>query len=86
MVVATEAKRFTLIFPKGRGSLSGWGILVEKLRLLGVTPMASFRRVVAPIVNWGSSKEATEDLSFANVVRKNRGSGRKRGLDRNWRE
>ena len=37
-MTSTEAKKFVLAFPEGRGVLGGWCILVVKLCSLGVVP------------------------------------------------
>lgn len=51
-----EEKRFSLVFPEGRGFLRGWKILSNKLRSLGVSlairreedAFASSKKVLAP--------------------------------------
>lgn len=42
-VLAEEAKRFLLIFPKGRGHLGGWFVLAEKLHSLVIIPFSKVR-------------------------------------------
>ena len=38
-----EAKRFSLIFPEGKGLIGGWNILAEKLREIGVVPSGGLK-------------------------------------------
>ena len=40
-VVSAQGKRFSLIFPKGRGGAWGWKILTSRLRSIGVVPVRS---------------------------------------------
>ena len=41
-----EGKKFSLVFPKGKGFVGGWKILSSKLRSLGVS--TTLRRVEEP--------------------------------------
>ena len=59
-VIMIKAKRFTLIFPKGRGFHGGWSILTEKLYLLGVVPTSEARRVVFPIEKRNNTRMVSE--------------------------
>ncbi|RVX21574.1 hypothetical protein CK203_002339 [Vitis vinifera] len=40
-----EAKRFSLVFPEGRGLIGGWVLLAEKLRSLGIHLLAENKAV-----------------------------------------
>ena len=72
-VVTEEAKRFLLIFPKERGFQRGWSMLVKKLRVLGVLPLAEYRGVFSPAEARSILKEGTVRGSFVEVVRKEPG-------------
>nr|CAN79200.1 hypothetical protein VITISV_034334 [Vitis vinifera] len=60
----SEAKRFCLVFPEGKGLVGGWFMLAQKLRALGITtqPMKKFEL--------GNSTSVKEDY---------RGKGKEKG-------
>ncbi|RVW26082.1 hypothetical protein CK203_112550 [Vitis vinifera] len=60
----SEAKRFCLVFPEGKGLVGGWFMLAQKLRALGITsqPMKKF--------DLGNSTSVKEDY---------RGKGKEKG-------
>ena len=45
-----EAKRFCLVFPKGKGLLRSWATLAEKLRSLGVVTFVEAKNALVPVV------------------------------------
>lgn len=63
-VVAKEAKRFSLIFPEGKGFLKGWTVLAEKLHLLGVAPKAESRKGASSAEELQESLVVIEKGSF----------------------
>ena len=68
--VTEEAKRFSLIFPEGRGHLGGWVVLVEKLRSLGVIPSSEVKELGSSVEVKTIPKERIAVESLVEAVRK----------------
>ena len=68
-----EAKRFCLVFPKGKGLLRSWATLAEKLRSLGVVTFVEAKNALVPVVgkverSLGSMGKS-EKRAFVDVAR-----------------
>ena len=70
VVVTEEAKRFSLIFPKGSRHLRGWVVLAEKIRSLGIIPSLKVKELVSSVEVKSIPKEGIAIRSFVEVVRK----------------
>ena len=72
-----EAKKYSIIFPKGKGQSSGWNSLAERLRGLGVAPTGGLKVTSGPedsLRMRGGSKvlwreKGVEVKSFADAVK-----------------
>ena len=72
-----EAKRYSIIFPEGKGQASGWNSLAVRLRGLGVTPSKGLKFTNVPEaplkpkgvleVQW--KEKGVETMSFAEAVK-----------------
>ena len=60
-----EAKRFSLIFPEGRGHLGEWVVLAEKLRSLGIIPSSEVKDLGSSI----EVKSIPKGLLLGSLVR-----------------
>lgn len=69
-VLAEEGKRFSLVFPDGRGFLRGWNVLVEKLHLLEVVLKAETKIVGSTTEKWRSSLVDSKKGSYVEAVKK----------------
>ncbi|WKA01617.1 hypothetical protein VitviT2T_019888 [Vitis vinifera] len=66
-----EAKRFCLIFPKGKGLSTGWNILAEKLREVGVAPFGGLKDPLSLEVL--KKEKKLEPRTFADVAKSKMG-------------
>lgn len=64
-----------MIFPEGSDIHGGWSILVEKLHLLWVVPIAEKKKLVFPFEKGCNLKIVNGSDSFVNVERNNIGLG-----------
>ena len=70
VVVTEEVKRFSLIFPEGRGRLGGWVVLAKKLRSLGIIPFSEVKELGSSVEVKSIPKEGIAVGSSAEVVKK----------------
>ena len=61
-VLDSEAKKFCLVFPEGRGLKKGWFLLAEKLRLLGITLSSEEKKHHFEGVSGGCRKEERSEV------------------------
>lgn len=72
-VIDLEAKRFCVVFLKGKGLIGGWAMLAKKLCSLGVITLAEIKAAYAPVEDEGEksngSKGASETRAFVDVAK-----------------
>lgn len=70
MLITAKAKKFSLVFPEGRGLCAGWILLAKKLRSLGVIPTTEARRVALSTERRNSPRLETNVVPFVDIVKR----------------